>query len=299
MRTVPSGLATHLAGTVRTLAVCWRIERRDGELILGTEHDADIVVASGDLAGTYHAETGISGSAIESSSDMKVDNLEVEGHLDAIVSIVGLTEADVAAGLYDGARVDLFLCNWATPADGQVVIRHGTLGEIRRTSEGKFTAELRGLTQALTQTVIRTYSDLCDADLGDTRCGKDISALTVTATVTAVTSRRVFNCTLTGSGSAGDYVGGRLLGLTGDNTGYSREVKVDDGGSTLGHLELWEQMPRTVAIGDTFSLAPGCNKEFATCRDRFANALRFQGFGLYTPTGNRMVAGPDRGAGPV
>ena len=32
------------------------------------------------------------------------------------------------------------------------------------------------------------------------------------------------------------------------------------------------------AAGDTFSVVAGCDKKFATCKAKFANALNFRGF---------------------
>lgn len=298
-RTVPSGVATHLAGDVTTMTICWAVTRRDGVVIRGTQHDRDIVIASGAFAGTYASATAIAGSDLHAGSDLSVDNAEVEGLLEATGYITGVKVEDIEAGLYDDAPMVLFLVNWASPADGQVQLPGATLGNIRRTTEGRYTAEVRGLTQRLTQPLLRTYGTTCNAVLGDARCGKDISGMIVTATVTAVTSRRRFDCTLTGTGIAGDYVYGKVVGLTGLNTGYTSQVKQDAVGSTLGHLELYELLPATVAVGDTFSLYPGCDLTLATCRDRFANIMNFRGFGVFTPGVNKMIRGPDRGAGPT
>ena len=35
---------------------------------------------------------------------------------------------------------------------------------------------------------------------------------------------------------------------------------------------------RAVAGGNAFTIRAGCDKRLATCRDRFANAVNFQGF---------------------
>ena len=37
-------------------------------------------------------------------------------------------------------------------------------------------------------------------------------------------------------------------------------------------------MPEPIAAGDTFNVTAGCDKRFATCRDRFDNAVNFRGF---------------------
>ena len=37
-------------------------------------------------------------------------------------------------------------------------------------------------------------------------------------------------------------------------------------------------MPEPIAAGDTFVVTAGCDKRFATCRDRFDNVVNFRGF---------------------
>lgn len=303
MRTIPSPIQTHIEGSVTTLTACWAVTRRDGAVIRGTQHDRNITIASGVFAGTYLSAAGITGSDIKASSDLSPDNSEVEGFATADAYLVDLKAADIEAGLFDDAALALFICNWAAPDDGQVQLPGATLGNIKRTSEGRYTAEVRGLAQRFTQPLLRTYSATCNADLGDARCGADISAMIITATVTAVTSRRRFDCSLvtdSSSGVAGDYALGKVVGLTGDNAGYTREVKQDAVGAVFGAIELYEVLPITVQIGDTFALYPGCNKEKDTdCKLRFNNVLRFRGFGVFTPGINKMIRGPDRGSGPA
>ncbi len=42
-------------------------------------------------------------------------------------------------------------------------------------------------------------------------------------------------------------------------------------------FDLWQAMTEPIAIGDTFRVTAGCDKRFATCRNRFANAVNFRG----------------------
>ena len=37
-------------------------------------------------------------------------------------------------------------------------------------------------------------------------------------------------------------------------------------------------MPRPIVVGDQVRLVAGCDKTFATCKAKFANALNFRGF---------------------
>lgn len=256
MKSLPPALAAHLAGNVTTLATCWRVERADGALILGTEHDQDLTIAAGGspgnaYAGTYVSRAGITGSNVRSTSDMSVDNLEVTGAVNqGDLTLVDLSAADIEAGLFDDATVTLFMVNWQEPDDGQIVLRTGTIGAISRTAEGQYRTELRGLAQRLTQNIVRTYGSSCDAELGDARCGVDLVPLTKTGTVTSVVSNREFVATV-------DSVSTEIL--------------------------LYLPMPADIEVGDTFTMRPGCDKSVVTCKTRFENVVNFRGHGVLVP----------------
>jgi uncharacterized phage protein (TIGR02218 family) len=295
VRSIPPALAAHLTGDVTTLAVCWRVARPDGVLILGTEHDSDLTVSTGDYAGTYSFRAGITGSSVTSTADVAVDNLEVAGALDrGDLMVVDLSAADIEAGLFDGATVTLFLVNWQAPDDGQLVLRTGTIGAISRTAEGEYKTELRGLTQKLTQNFIRTFGSSCDAELGDTRCGVDITLFTLSGTVVSVSSNRQFIATLA-EGSpvheAGLFNGGLLTWVTGNNASYSMEVRRETTDSPPA-IQLYLPMSLDIQVGDTFTIAPGCDKSAAMCKGRFDNLVSYRGHGSWVPgAGELMVFG--------
>jgi uncharacterized phage protein (TIGR02218 family) len=159
MRDVPEALAAKLADGVTTLAHLWRVERRDGAVFGFTDHDRDLLVD--DL--TYEAATGLLAGAIEKSVGLSIDTASAEGAL----SSDALDAEDLAAGLWDGARVDIWRVDWNEPAL-RVHLFAGKLGEVRR-GEGAFAAELRGLQAAYNTPVGRVFSHFCDADVGDAR----------------------------------------------------------------------------------------------------------------------------------
>jgi uncharacterized phage protein (TIGR02218 family) len=276
---------------VTTFTVCWRVERQDGVLILGTEHDHDITIESdspsGSLQGTYYAQTGITGSNIRSGSDLDVDNLEVDGPLvalaDTSTATVGVSVIDIESGRLDDATVTLFAVNWTDPDRGQIVLRHGNLGEIRRTSEGRYYSELRGLGQRLQQQIIETYSQTCPARLGDSRCQFNIAAHTITGTVTSVTSRLRFNAGMDTTGEDAMYTYGKVTFTSGENEGTEREVRNASVGDVFGNLQVFEPFPLDIEIGDTFNLEPGCDKTAVQCR-LYNNMVNFRGHGLFVPT---------------
>ncbi|MGB3626453.1 MAG: DUF2163 domain-containing protein, partial [Henriciella sp.] len=80
-----------------------------------------------------------------------------------------ITDADLGAGLWNGARVHVYRTDWEAP-DNSVLIWTGYLSEITHTEAG-FEAELVSLKADLERPLGRSYSRRCDARLGDARCG--------------------------------------------------------------------------------------------------------------------------------
>ena len=264
MKTVSAWLGAHLALNSTTIATCWKATLTDSTVYGFTSHDTDLVVDGV----TYLAATGQTPTAISSGSDLAVDNLDVIGFLDAAV----ITEADLNAGLWDYAVIEIFQVNWADLTQGTLKLRNGKLGEVRYGRQ-EFTAELRGLSQHLQQFVGQIYSATCRADLGDARCGITIASWTVTGTLTGVTSNRVF--TDSGRAEASRYFeGGKITFTSGANNGLSMEVK----SFAAGVITLQLEMPFTVAVGNTYSMQAGCMKRFTEdCGTKFSNKVNFRG----------------------
>ena len=288
MRAIPPALQAHLEGRLTTLALCWRLERRDGFVIRLTDHDRDLVVpAPPALAGTYLTDSGISGGNLRANSDGSVDNTTLQGFLRS----TQITAADIEARLYDGARVDLFLLNWASPADGVVVLKSGSLGDITRSSAGQYQAELRGLSQRLQNNFLKTYSATCRAELGDALCQVNLAGFTYNGFVTEVIdSGRSFRDSVNASAS-GHFTNGVVTFTSGDNNTYKSEILLHTGGPATFHLAL--AMPNPIQVGDSFTAVAGCDKRLSTCRDKFNNVIRFRGE-PYIPGADAISKGPPR-----
>jgi uncharacterized phage protein (TIGR02218 family) len=279
MKSASSQLATHINGVTTTLATCWKITRRDGAVFGFTDFDKDLTVDSL----LYQARSGYTRSAIHTIANLAVDNLDIESAIDSET----LSAADLRAGVWDGATVEIFLVNWANLANGKIILKRGTIGEVEL-KDTVFRAEMRGLSQALSQQIVELYTPDCRADLGDTRCKVNLSALTVTGAITAVTDRRGF--TDTSRAEAANYWNGGLLTWTsGANVGRKMEVKAFASGGTF---TLFLPMPSEVTVGDTYSLRPGCDKKFSTCKDRYNNVKNFRGE-PNVPGNDQVLAYPD------
>jgi uncharacterized phage protein (TIGR02218 family) len=269
MRPIPPDLAAHLAGAVTTLCRCWRLTRRDGVTSGFTDHDRDLAFAET----TFLARTGLEAAEAGSELGFAVGGGEVAG---ALVS-AGITEADIAAGLYDDAEVEAWLVNWAEPSQ-RMLLATGSIGEIRR-ADGAMVAEIRGPMHRLDEARGRSYRATCGADLGDTRCGIDLAAAAFrTAGIVASTDGAL----ALASGGIGEpdgwFTGGRLTWTGGANAGLSVEVRAHRRIGGAAELDLWQRAVRPIAAGDGFTVTAGCDKRAETCRDRFANIANFRGF---------------------
>lgn len=166
MRQIPEEMAARIESGAAGLCHIWLLERADGTRMGFTDHDADLVVEGV----RCRASSGWTAGAAESAVGLSAGSASVAGGLDD----AAVTEADVAAGLYDRARVELWRVDWVKP-ELRVRLWVGALAAIRREGEG-FTADLAGPMAALETVVGRTYGRACDALLGDGRCRVDLAA---------------------------------------------------------------------------------------------------------------------------
>lgn len=268
---ISAALQAHYQQETTTLATLWKITRRDLQVFSYTDHDEPITFQSLTYAPTSAYDAG----TVKTSAAMNVDDVTLTG----LLMLDAITAADIEAGLWDGARVEIMEVNYEDLTMGENVLRFGEVGEVQRDGQ-LFKIELRGLMQHLQNNIGRIVTASCDADLGDTRCGVDLEALRVDGTVTAFVSQREFTGAFGASGVGGtaDYIRyGIVTWVTGLNAGLSMEVKSH---SALGVLVLQLDMPYPIAVADTFTAVPGCNKIGRTgdCVNKFNNYARFRGF---------------------
>ncbi len=286
MKTLPAGLQAHLSSGATTLAWCWRLMRTDGAAYGFTDHDRDIAFD----ATTFEAASGFTGSDMRQSVGLSVDNLDVTGALRSD----RLGEADLAGGLFDGARIEIWRVNWAEP-EQRLLMMAGSIGEVKRGELG-FTAELRSLAHELGQQQGRTYQYACDATLGEARCGVDLDSPSYKGAGSVLAASSAYLFTASGLDAFADtwFAGGLLTWTGGANANRQMEVKrfVSAGGAA--EIELWRSMASAIAPGDGFIVTAGCDKTFATCQAKFANPLNFRGF-PHMPGNSYVLAYPVSG----
>ncbi len=290
MRTVPAAITTARQSATSHLCKIWRVERVDGVVLRFTEHDRDLTVG-GEL---FKSTASFDPTTIKSNAELSVGDLEVHGafdddYIDAI---------DLMAGRYNGATFYVAEVLWDNVAAGMDVLKFGWLGNITQRG-GVFVAELLDASRILNLPILRTYTPGCNAALGDTRCGVNLTSFTHSGTVTSVTSNRVFDAsgidlpdesTVLGWSSFGwaaviaeltlavvverYYEFGMVTMTSGLNDGLSMEVKSSDGTT----VELMLAFPFEVAASDTFTIIAGCNKSLSQCASKFGNTISFRGF---------------------
>lgn len=264
--TLPQSLSDHLAGNVTTVCFAWIVTRRDGVQLGFTDHDRALTVGGV----SCEPATGFTPGAVETGLGFAGDTSEVAGAL----SSEAISEDDIALGRYDGARVEQYLVNWAAPEDHALVKRH-VVGEIRQ-ADGAFRVELRSLSTQFDARRGRHYLRLCDADLGDGRCKFDTgqAGFSTAGAVTAVAPEGALSVSGLDAYPDDWFVQGRLTWTSGMRAGTAATVaSVRDGSVTF-----LEPGIDGVGVGDAFTLAAGCDKRFATCREKFANGINFRGF---------------------
>lgn len=265
MRNLGPSLASHFQSEVTTIATCWKISRRDRVVLGFTDHDRNLLIDSIQ----YDSIAGFTPSSVAMGSDMSVDNLDLSGSLFPSQ----ITDTDLLAGIYDFAEVEIFLVNYLDVNAGKVIQKRGVLGEVTL-SKNMFHAEIRGLTQFLSQTMCEEYMPHCRANLGDSRCRFNLKqkGFSVTAIVSTSLTRQSFIARkLTASDDW--FTGGYVTWRSGKNKTLRMEVK--EFSDSVVTLAL--PMPFDIKTGDRFRIVAGCDKSSKTCIEKFKNIINFRG----------------------
>lgn len=270
MRNVPEALLAHIKTGVTSLCRCWVLTRTDGFQMGFTDHD---VVLSFDGI-IFEPATGMDAAALQSATGLSVDNSQAVG----VLSSDGLTDDDIEQGFYDGAAVVQYLVNWQD-VEQRVLMFRGSIGEIKRGS-GAFEVELRSLSEGLNQPIGRAYLRQCDAQLGDTRCGIDVSgpAFAGDGELTFAVGQRVLHMKGLEEFGHGWFSQGQVRFITGANAGAVQIIKVDQTKGPHRILEIWEDLRHPIAPGDIVRVTAGCDKTKDICKNKFSNLLNFRGF---------------------
>lgn len=163
MKSTTTQLRTHLDQEVTALCTCWIIERVDGTVYRFTDADTD-VSQGGQI---YKSVGAYRRTAIETTASLSVDNLDIVG----ATSDLALPEEDLRTGLFDNAKITVFMTPWLASVRGRLKLRRGFFGEVQTIPNNTYQVELRGVLQRLAYTYTDLFSSDCLYDLGEPGCG--------------------------------------------------------------------------------------------------------------------------------
>lgn len=265
MRNIPPSFT----GDAASLALCWRIMRRDGAVLGFTQHDADLVF--GGI--THQARSGLDVESAQRQAGFAGSETVLLG----VLMSESVTLADILAGLYDLATIETWLVDWSDPTQC-VLLDCGSIGRMEASDHG-FKVEVRSVIDQLKQTQGRLFQAHCAADLGDAHCGIDLSgsAYRLEGVVRATDGRSML--ALDAGGFAADaFSRGLLQVLDGANAGMRADIKMHDVVSGQAQISLWQALPNVLVEGDRVVAIAGCDKLAGTCQTRFGNIINFRGF---------------------
>lgn len=269
MRAFSQGFAEAIAGEATTLATCWRLTRGDGVAFGFTDHDATIM-----LDGVAcEPNAGATGSVFEASADLAPDNGEIVGALTS----ERVSTDDLAAGRYDGARVEIWRVDWRDPSR-RALIRVASIGDVV-CEGGAFRAELRGPAHRLARPVGRVYQRGCDARLGDRRCRVDLedARFQASGSILSVNGAQGFAASGLDGFASGWFANGSLAWTSGAHAGLGAAIASHSAGAGGASLMLSAPAPLPMAEGDGFIIRAGCDKSMDTCAAKFGNLVNFRG----------------------
>lgn len=290
---VSAALQEHLAGAALTLAWAWILKRKDGRFYAFTTHVEDQFVRTRLLDAPpilgYPVDTvlclardGFSATDIAMTDTLSQNNLDMT----SVIGPDGITEEDIRAGLWKNAAIEICFYNYRDLSQGTNTLFVGTLGNITA-GDLSVKTEQRGLSQPLEANMDGITSDMCDATLGDRRCGVDLVPFTRTGTIAGAAGDRLF--VDAARNEATDWwTRGRLTFTSGASNGQTHDIKRSNAG---GLIELVAEVYPGFADGDTYSVTPGCNHLLrcsdassdtgwsytGDCKIKFNNVIRFRG----------------------
>jgi uncharacterized phage protein (TIGR02218 family) len=211
---------------------------------------------------------------------MDTDNVTVEFFLDS----EAFTEDDLRASRWDGARFRIFQVNWADLSQGDRKLRTGWLGKCV-VKASTVQAELLGLANAYSTGIRQVTQQLCRNNLGDTKCGVQMSGSptrTVTGTFTD-SEDDYFTLADTSRTEVDEHFSEGRLTIHYTSGDLQYEVKsyllAAPSGPTVGKPTVVTKTPIAyLANGVTYTMEQGCRRRLLEdCVATFNNGRRFNG----------------------
>jgi uncharacterized phage protein (TIGR02218 family) len=264
------------------LARIWRLELKNGDVYRFTDTNADLVYG-GEV---YEHDPGVNVSSVESTLNSNGDNAQIT----ITASPKFLSKLQIRQGVMDGASFELWLVDHRDPDKyGLIEVFAGSVVDVSYHDKGKAEIQLNSNIDGNNPKYIGDrYSRLCRAVLGDAKCKFDLESVKNEILITTVedVGYSFTSSQLEGHAYDGYFDFGRVEFITGENAGFSYEVKSS---TTADGKVILSNTPRApLAPGDALWIWPGCDKQLATCRDKFSNLPNYRGE-PYALTSNQFI----------
>ena len=242
-----------------------------------TDADRNLVYNGNTWLCTHPA---LSRTGIKCSSDLSVDTVEVSIFGAAADLVLGVPFPQFAVnGGFDGATVSIdrcFMPSYGDTSAGVVNLFFGNVSEVKPSRTAvvlTVSSQLELLNLDMPRNLL---SPGCIHSLFDTGCTLTQAHYAAHGIVTAATTGAISS---TGLGlPAGYFTQGTIMLTSGADTGATATIKQHTLANGVNTFSLMAPMNAAPAIGDNFTVFPGCDKTMATCQARFNNLVNFRGW---------------------
>lgn len=268
-------MKAHIANPAYRVRCC-RIVPALAATIRLTEYPVDLTMAGGQL---YLSTSGYQLTGYSAVASLAPSSLDIEGIADA----AGVSRAQIASGLFDGAAVYVFATTWTAPYEDEEPMVKGYLGQVEL-MDGRWRVNVLSLSDVLNQSVGEAYTTQCSKvflSAGFAGCKVPAAANTVTGTLTSVSSASVFRDAA--RVEAADAFGAGTFRFTSGLNANLRAIEVKSYTGD-GTIQTFESFPYLPAVGDSYVMQRGCRKRLSDCQTRwngsttYNNVANFGGF---------------------
>ncbi len=242
-----------------------------------TDADQNLVYDGNTWLCTHPA---VARTGVKCSLDLSVDTVEVSLFGAATDLVLGVPFPQFAFnGGFDGATVSIDRCFMPTYGDtsaGVVNLFFGNVSEVKPSRSAvvlTVSSQLELLDLDMPRNLL---SPGCIHALFDTGCTLTQANYAAYDWVTAGSALSINSTGL--NMPAGYFTQGTILFTSGADTGATATIKEHTLVNGINTFSLMTPMNATPAVGDNFTVFPGCDKTMATCRGTFNNLAHFRGW---------------------
>lgn len=276
MKTASAPLIAHLAtGQQFRRAELWTFTLANGTIARYTTLDVDVTVD-----GTTWLAGGpvLSRPASHQVSGVQVGEFEVTiepAITDTIAGLPWVRAARLGLLRYGRLRIErVYMPAWGDVSLGKLHLMGGRMAAAHGDGSQVLITVRDDRELLNTKIPVNLVQPGCRHTLFAPGCTLNSASWAVSGTVAAGSTVSAVLATLAQAG--GWFSLGRIVFTSGINSGNSRSVKLHAAGSPAA-LALIAPLPAAPALGDTFTLYPGCDKQQSTCAGKFSNVLNFGG----------------------